>query len=248
MRDPFIPAPSEFDEFLADREALLLLDDCALDRRELETLLDRVPRCTVVLASKARSLWSRGTARGLADLDPAAAVGLLEREIGRSLGPDEREAAETVVARLGGNPQSLVETAALVEDGRSSLRQLADDPAALERRFDPSALTDSQKLILVVLSALDGAKRSCRGCALSRALLSRRILRLPSAPAPGEQRDRRHQQGEEDPADEQRLASAHRSPPSTRNRSGPQSRTRSAGTKWEHLAAEPSVFFSQPGA
>ncbi len=154
---PFIPAPSEFDEFLADREALLVLDDCALDRSELEALLDGVPRCTVVLASQARTLWSRGTARGLADLDSVAAVGLFERELGRSLDPDEREAAETVVARLGGNPQSLVETAALVEDGRSSLRELADDPAALERRFDPSALTDSQKRILVVLSALDGA-------------------------------------------------------------------------------------------
>ena len=154
---PFIPAPSEFEEFLGDREALVFLDDCALDRSELEVLLDRVPRCTVVLASQTRTLWSRGTARGLADLDPVAAVGLLGRELGRSLDPDEQEAAGAVVTRLGGNPQSLVETAALVEDGRCSLRQLADDPATLERRFDPSALTDPQKRILMVLSALDGA-------------------------------------------------------------------------------------------
>ena len=154
---PFIPAPSQFNDFLADREALLILDDCALDRDELESLLERLPRCTVVLASQERTLWSPGTAQRLADLDPVAAIGLLERELGRSLDPDEREAAEAIVARLGGNPQALVETAALIEDGRSSLRELADDPAALERRFDPSALTDSQRRILVVLSALDGA-------------------------------------------------------------------------------------------
>ena len=66
-------------------------------------------------------------------------------------------AAEAIVARLGGKPQALVETAALIEDGRSSLSQLADDPAALERRTDPTGLTDSQKRILQVLSALDGA-------------------------------------------------------------------------------------------
>jgi hypothetical protein len=154
---PFIPDPAQIGDFLADREALLILDDCGLDRGELETLLDRLPRCTVVIASDERTLWSRGTARGLSGLDPVAAIGLLERELGHALDPDERAAAETVVAQLGCNPQSLVETATLIEDGGGSLRDLADDPVALAGRFDPSVLTDSQKRILEILSALDGA-------------------------------------------------------------------------------------------
>ncbi|MGN6256320.1 MAG: hypothetical protein ACTHN3_01020 [Solirubrobacterales bacterium] len=154
---PFVPAPAQFGEYLADREALLILDDCALDRSELGTLLDRFPRSTVVLASEARTLWSGGTARKLGGLDPNAAVRLLERELGNTLDADEQAAAETVAARLGGHPQSLVEVAALIEDGRSSLRELADDPAAFERRLDPSTLTDPQKRMLAILSALNGA-------------------------------------------------------------------------------------------
>lgn len=154
---PFTPAPAEFGEFLGGREALLVLDDCELDRDDLATLLERVPRCTAVLASATRTLWSQGTARSLADLDRGAAVALLERELGRALDPDEREAARTVVARIGGNPQLLVETAALIEDGRGSLRELAEAPGALERRLDPSALTGPQLRVLEVLAALDGA-------------------------------------------------------------------------------------------
>jgi hypothetical protein len=156
--DPrFTPAPGEFDEFLADREAILVLDDCGFDRDDLAALLDRLPRSTVVLASAERTLWSRGTARTLPDLDPDVAVALLERELGRAFESDERRAAEAIVARLGGNPQSLVEAAALIEDGWASLRDLGDDPDLLSRRFDPAALTDSRKRILAVLAALDRA-------------------------------------------------------------------------------------------
>jgi hypothetical protein len=154
---PFTPAPSEFGEFLEGREALLVLDDCELDRDDLATLLERLPRCAFVLASATRTLWSQGTARALADLDRDAAVALLERELGRALSPDEREAARIVVARIGGSPQLLVETAALIEDGRGSLRELADAPGALERRLDPSALTGPQLRVLEVLAAIDGA-------------------------------------------------------------------------------------------
>lgn len=154
---PFLPGPAQVGEFLAEREALLVLDDCGLDRSELEALLDHVPRCAVVLAGEERTLWSRGSAHRLADLDPDAAAQLLERELGHPLDAAERGAAEAVVARLGGNPQSLVEVAALLEDGRGSLTELAEDPEALERRMDPAALTDSQRRILDVLALLDGA-------------------------------------------------------------------------------------------
>jgi len=153
---PFIPDPAQIGDYLADREALVLLDDCDLDRGDTETLLERIPRCTLVLASKARTLWSQGTVRKLDDLDSAAAVQLLGRELGRPLDPGERAAAESLVASLGGHPQSLIETAALI-DGGGSFRELAEEPEAFQRRFDPEALTGSQKRILVILSTFDGA-------------------------------------------------------------------------------------------
>ena len=154
---PFVPAPSEFEGYLADREALLVLDDCGLDREDLAILLDHLPRCTLVLAATTRTLWSQGTALSLPGLDPGAAVALLERELGRTLDAAEREAAETFVARVGGNPQELVEAAALVEDEGSSLLELATDPDLLGRRFDPARLTGSQRRVLGVLAALDRA-------------------------------------------------------------------------------------------
>jgi hypothetical protein len=154
---PFLPGPAQVGGFLVDRQALVLLDDCELDRDDLDALLDCAPRCAFVIGSQARALWSRGTARALTGLDPPAGVALLERELGNAIARAEREDAETLVERLDGRPQSLVEAAALIADGPASLHELAHDAAGLERLIDPEALTPSQRRILVVLDALDGA-------------------------------------------------------------------------------------------
>jgi hypothetical protein len=153
---PFLPGPAEIGEYLADREALILLDDCELARDDLETLLDSAPRSAFVIGSETRNLWSGGTARALSGLSPAAGVALLERELGLAIGPSQRSDAEAVVERLDGRPQSLVETAAVIHDGRASLHDLAQEPEAL-RRIDTESLTPSQRRILGVLGALDGA-------------------------------------------------------------------------------------------
>ncbi len=154
---PFLPDPAQVGGFLIDREALVIVDDCELDREDLDGLLEGAPRCTFVIGSEARALWSRGTARALSGLDPKAAVALLERELGEAVGKDQREDAEAIVERLDGRPQSLVETAALIQDGRASLQELTHDAGALDRRIDPETLTASQRRILGVLAALDGA-------------------------------------------------------------------------------------------
>lgn len=151
---PFLPVPAEMSGFLADREARLVLDDCNLDRDDLDALLDSVPRCVVVLASEERTLWSRGTARVLEPLDPQAALSLFERELGGAIKAEERPAAEAVVSQLKSHPQSLVEAAALITDGRISLKDLADNPEGLRQRIDPASLSDSQLRILELLSAL----------------------------------------------------------------------------------------------
>lgn len=153
---PFLPAPAEIGGFLADREALLVLDDCSLDRDDLATLLDGVPRCTVAIASAERTLWSSGTARALGPLGPEAALELFQRELGGTVDAADRVAAETLVERLDWFPQSVVEAAAMVADGVCSVRELADDPTALAQR-DLSALSAAQKRIVEVLSALEGA-------------------------------------------------------------------------------------------
>jgi hypothetical protein len=154
---PYLPTPAEVGGFLSDREALLVLDDCGLDRDDLDVLLESAPRCTVVIASEDRTLWSRGTARALAGLDPEAGLRLLERELGRPIGGEERPAAAALVERLDGHPQSLVEVAALITGGIASVGELADDPGAIERGRGPAALSGSQRRILEVLATLGDA-------------------------------------------------------------------------------------------
>ncbi len=154
---PFLPDPAQVGGFLIDREALVLVDDCELDREDLDALLESAPRCSFVIGSGSRALWSRGTAEALSGLDSRAGVALLERELGQAVEKGQRPDAETLVERLDGRPQSLVETAALIQDGRASLAELSHDATALEGRIDPETLTASQRRILGVLGALDGA-------------------------------------------------------------------------------------------
>src|SRR5947209_14449014 len=78
----FVPGPARVDEFLRDRAALILLDDCELDRSDLEALIDSAPASTFVLASDARTLWQAGSAIALRGLDAAAGVRLFERSLG----------------------------------------------------------------------------------------------------------------------------------------------------------------------
>ncbi len=152
---PFLPHPAEVGEFLDDREALIVLDDCGLDRDDLDTLLELAPRCGVLIASGERTLWGRGAVLALEGLDPKAGLELLERELGHAIEAREQPTAEALVARLDGHPQSLVEVGALVADGRASWRDLAHDPSALPRRLDPAALSRSQRRILELLEAVD---------------------------------------------------------------------------------------------
>jgi hypothetical protein len=154
---PYLPTPAEVGGFLSDRDALLVIDDCGLDRDDLDVLLESAPRCAVVIASEDRTLWSQGTARALGGLDPEAGLRLLERQLGRPIGAEERPAAAALVERLDGHPQSVVEVAALITGGIASIGELADDPGAIERGRGPAALSGSQRRILEVLGTLGDA-------------------------------------------------------------------------------------------
>jgi hypothetical protein len=134
----FVPAPDEMSGYLADREALVVLDDLELDRDDLAVLLATAPRCTFVVASLTRSLWETGAAHELHGLDPDESLELIEQELGRKLMDGERATAKDLAVRCGGHPQSLVEAAAAVLDRRVSL--------------DPT-----QRRLLDVLGSLSGA-------------------------------------------------------------------------------------------
>lgn len=153
----YVPAPDQMPAYLADREATVVLDDVPLDRDDLDVLLDAAPRCAFVLASTERTLWGRGASHEVPGLGAEESVELIERELGRRLGGDERAAAVALAAELDGRPQSLVELAALVLDRQSSLVQLAADRAATAEPPAGAGLSAVERRVLGVLGSLSGA-------------------------------------------------------------------------------------------
>lgn len=153
----YLPRPDELPSYLGDRDPLVLLDDLDLDRDDVEALLDTAPRATFIVASDERTLWSRGRAEDVGPLDHAAGTELLERLIGRALSERERAAAEGVAIAAGGVPQRIVEAAALVTDGHTTLEELVSSPGEVERRTAGLALSDGQRRVLAVLAAVQDA-------------------------------------------------------------------------------------------
>jgi hypothetical protein len=151
----YVPSPAQLGRFLADRAALIVLDDLGLDRDDVDVLVDLAPRSTWLLASRERTLWGRGDSAALSGLTPEAGGQLIEAQLGRGLTQAERQAAAQIAQALGGHPQRLIEAAAIVADGHATLEQLAGSPG--EVHTPPYVLSDSQLRILAVLAAADGA-------------------------------------------------------------------------------------------
>ena len=151
----YVPSPGQLGRFLSDRAALIVLDDVGLDRNDVDLLLDLAPRSTWLLASLERTLWTRGNSAALAGLTPEAGAELVAAQLGADLGPAERSAAEQIAEALGGHPQRLIEAAAIVADGHSTLELLAGSAGGVDTA--PYALSDSQLRLLAVLAAAGGA-------------------------------------------------------------------------------------------
>ena len=151
---PFVPSPAQVGQYLAQRRVVVILDDCTLDRDDLETLLDTAPGCTFLFGSEDRTLWALGTAEQLRGLDRSAAVRLLERELGGFTSDEDHAAAEQLAQRLDGFPQRLIEAATAVCSGKASLSELAAGGVAHEHA---DCLTADEQRILTLLGLLGGA-------------------------------------------------------------------------------------------
>lgn len=158
---PFKPTDAQIRHALGDLEALIVLDDLDVGRNGLDTLLDALPSATFLVASPRRALWGDGHVVELGGLTGDAAVGLLEREIGRELGAAEREAARAIAAATKGEPLRLLQVAALVTELGEELTPLADRLAAGSAPEELAAvvvdaLDDDQRAIFELLTVLGG--------------------------------------------------------------------------------------------
>src|SRR5688572_7232400 len=82
---PMVPTVSELRRYLGDRRALVVMDDSALARRELERVMSVAPQCRFAIAGGERRLWGGGRSIVLHGLEQATSLALAQAQLGRKL-------------------------------------------------------------------------------------------------------------------------------------------------------------------
>jgi len=160
----FYDAPSGFKpvggrllRYLQDINALIIVDDLTLSREDADRLRNSAPNCTFVVADERAEMTEGPTVR-LAGLPETEGLSLLERRLKRSFSTEERNSAHDIWASVGGNPLHLIQAAALVIDGQTTLTALADKlhsgGASQLGTEAVAASTADEKQMLATLAAL----------------------------------------------------------------------------------------------
>lgn len=160
---PTVVTLAEIQHGLQNKRALILVDDVAYSRDEVETLLNVAPNCAFILASTARTLWGEGRALALPGLPPDEAVALIERELGKDLPEPEEAVAEKLAAALEGRPLYLLQAAALVREKGETLESVAQKIAAglgaavtATQTHALNTLSHQEAQVLAVLTPMNG--------------------------------------------------------------------------------------------
>ncbi len=151
------PTEAEIRRGLAQKKALILLDDLHLAQDELERVFDAAPSAAFVIATRARCLWGEGHSIPLKGLPADQAVLLLERAIERPLEATERSAVEHLCASLAGHPLRILQAAALARERAIPVEGWARDvsPESLLTAL-LSSIDEKQRRVLLALTALGG--------------------------------------------------------------------------------------------
>lgn len=157
-RPEFKPPESEIRQVLQSKQALIMVDDDQLSSDHLQQLIAVLPDSTFLVASRQRRFWGEGRAIALAGLAFEESLGLLERELGRSLSPENTETAKSIWRLLKGHPQRLLQVAALIREDKVAFVQVLDNlQEGAERaltRMILSSLPKTQRWIVAALVAL----------------------------------------------------------------------------------------------
>lgn len=164
---PVIVTDSEIKHGLQNKRALIILDDVAYTREEVDALLNTAPNCAFILASNQRQLWGDGKALALRGLPPPEGVQLLERELGQDLTGPQETVAEKLVTALEGSPLHIVQAAALAREESESLETLAAKINSKDGVADVALakLTEPEQQLLQALAALGDAPIPTEGLA-----------------------------------------------------------------------------------
>lgn len=156
------PRERQILSYLQDLQALILLDDLDLEQQDLEALINALPGCSFIFASLEQGLSGEGQTIGLDGLATDDAITLFEQELGNKVADDELPEARELCSALAGNPLDILRAAGMVREAGVSIAEAlekvqnsGDATEALETEI-LSTLSDKERKVLVVLSALDG--------------------------------------------------------------------------------------------
>lgn len=169
---------SEMERALRDRSAVIAIDSPTLTEPEINRLKAALPNCTLIVASRRRVGAEAAVASELplivlSGLSLEETHLLLERELGQvaahgqtTLAPSEQMPSEPTTIEslwrlLEGNPQRLLQAAALVREDRVSLEQTlqyiqTNEPIRTFTRLSLASLPKSQRWIVALLTAMGG--------------------------------------------------------------------------------------------
>lgn len=159
---PIKPTENEIRHYLDTFNALILLDDVETTPQQIQQLMNVAPNCTFIAATSQRSLFGEAREVTLKGLPTAAAISLFERELGRTLSAEERNAAEHLCELVGCNPQRILRAAHQArEENRSLVDIIPPDPAAPVNQALATAEVESrsenEKKVLSALAIFYGA-------------------------------------------------------------------------------------------
>jgi len=156
---PRKPTLDQIQQSFQRRQALVVLDDVELSPSDLKALIDPLKSLNFVVASAELKEISESFTMPLGGLDPAEALTFVEQCLGRTVGADERPAAEALCQRLHGVPLRLRQAIALVANRHLTLAKLAQyvsTPTPLENLLLRScaALPEAERRILAALGVI----------------------------------------------------------------------------------------------
>ena len=154
---------------LRSRQVLILIDDDGLTATEIQHMVATLPDSTFLMASRDRRFWGDGRSIRLEGLPLSESVTLIERELGRfasrrvepSLNLPQKKTIESLWNLLQGNPQRLLQVAALAREDKLSLETVlsqlqSDELEQSLTRLILAALPKPQRWIMAVLVAMGG--------------------------------------------------------------------------------------------
>ena len=133
--EPAKPSLATIKQRLADKRAVVILDELGMDADSVENLTFALPESFYVLASETPSPFGEARPLQLGGLSADEALAFLQKRLGIELAEEERDAAREICKTLDNHPGHLIEAGNAVLGGRS----LAEVARSYQGAAEPSA-------------------------------------------------------------------------------------------------------------